>query len=107
NSLYFDIPAYSYAVFVQGQPFVTCYSDSDGDGLGDPNTAQQFEGVCGLDFTDNSQDCDDTVYNATSGVVPGDYESVSGGNLFFGPLANEARTLQWVIHEDQLTSLLN
>ncbi len=56
NSLYIDLPAYSYAVFLQGSPIITCYADQDGDGFGDPNTSQTFPGVCGTGYVSNNSD---------------------------------------------------
>lgn len=48
---------------VRGLPFatcdVTCYADNDGDGYGDPNAPQVFQGVCGVGYVQNNQDCND------------------------------------------------
>ena len=56
NSLYFDLPAYSYALFVQGDAPVTCYADQDGDGFGDPNNSMTFSGGCGPGYVANASD---------------------------------------------------
>jgi hypothetical protein len=56
NSLYFDLPAYSYAVFLQGEQIITCYADQDGDGFGDPNSSMTFAGACGPGYVSNADD---------------------------------------------------
>lgn len=49
---------------LRGLPFancdVTCYADTDGDGYGNPNAPQVFQGECGPGYVQNNQDCDDT-----------------------------------------------
>lgn len=36
--------------------------------------------------------------------IPNDYGSTNAGGTFLGPLANAARTYQWIINENQLTA---
>lgn len=40
-------------------------------------------------------------------VIPNAYTTTNGNGVFTGPLSTTARTYQWLIHEDQLTALLN
>lgn len=51
----------------RGLPFancdVTCYADTDGDGYGDSDVAEIFQGICGEGFVQNDLDCDDDDEN--------------------------------------------
>ncbi|MBK7808976.1 MAG: T9SS type A sorting domain-containing protein [Saprospiraceae bacterium] len=52
---------------LRGLPFntcsVTCYADVDGDGYGNTNAPQVFQGVCGVGYVRNSEDCNDSNDN--------------------------------------------
>lgn len=46
------------------------------------------------------------IANADTATVPNGYESTLGTGSFIGPLANGGRTLQLLIHADQLTDFI-
>ncbi len=52
---------------LRGLPFgdcaMTCYADVDGDGFGNINAPQLFQGVCGVGYVQNNQDCNDSNDN--------------------------------------------
>jgi len=63
---------------LRGLPFascdVTCYADADGDGYGDPNAPQVFQGTCSVGYVQNSQDCDDnddSIYPCAQEICDG------------------------------------
>ncbi|MEY4134684.1 MAG: hypothetical protein RL386_1034, partial [Bacteroidota bacterium] len=108
NSIYLDLPAYSYAVFVQGPP---CTADADADGSPDcvdrcPNDPSKTSpGLCGCGVNDADRDSDgicDTSDNCpatpNSTIRP---ITVDGNISDFGPaIANGTNGVNYYFSSD-------
>ncbi len=63
------------------EPIAVCYRDSDGDGYGDPNSAQNAYGSCPSGYATDHSDCDDndaSVHPGASEVYDGKDDNCDG-----------------------------